>query len=67
VPAGPAFKVSHRLDAVVLTIDPQRFDFASTGAQRIVAQKEPAKLLRANPELVELGHAGDWFWFATGQ
>jgi hypothetical protein len=67
LPDGPAFEVSHRLDAVVVTIDPQRFDFASAGAQRIVAQKEPAKLLRSNPELVELGHDGDLFWFATGK
>ena len=66
LPAGPTFRVqTNHLDAVNVAIDPRRFDFASTGAQRVAALEEDAKSLRDSPHLSELGQHGGLFWFAV--
>lgn len=66
LPTGPTFRVStNHLDAVDVAIDPRRFDFTSTGAQRVAALEEDAKSLRDSPLLTELGQHGGLFWFAV--
>ena len=57
--------MSSQEDTVIVTVHPQRFNFASTGAQRVAAQENDAVLLRANPALNELGQRGGWVWFAV--
>lgn len=65
-PDSPSFQARHlSLDTVEVTVDPQHFDFASTGAMRVVAQEKDATLLRNNPSLAELGHHAGLFWFAV--
>jgi hypothetical protein len=64
--SSPAFRVENsQEDTVIVTINPQRFDFASTGATRIAAQEKDARLLRNSPALAELGQHGSLFWFAV--
>ena len=53
------------MDLVRVSIDPQRFDFASTGARRIMAPADTAQALSANPSLRELGGHGGFVWFAV--
>lgn len=65
LPQGQDFKVQNAIDAVLVTIDPQRFNFANTGAERVAITEEAAKELRSNPSLIELGHDGDIFWFTV--
>ena len=60
----PPFQVRGQMDFVKVTIDPLRFDFASTGAQRVVASSDAAPQLRANGHLRELGEHGGYIWFA---
>ncbi|QXL84443.1 hypothetical protein [Comamonas sp. NLF-1-9] len=58
------FKVnSAQADVVNVTLDPRRFDFSATGAQRVVAEQKDAVLLRRNPFLNEIGSHGGLFWF----
>ncbi len=54
---------SSQADTVNVTLDPRRFDFTTTGAQRVVAQEKDAVLLRSSPFLKELGNHGGLFWF----
>ena len=61
----PPFKAHGNLDSVRVTVDPQRFDFASTGARRVMAHNDAAELLRTSPGLRELGVQGDYVWFAV--
>lgn len=51
-------------DEVLVTVDPGRFDFSRTGAQRVVAGLEAADLGH-NPSLRLLGRSGGWTWFAV--
>ena len=63
---APAFGVSNSQgDTVIVTVNPRRFDFSRTGAQRVVAKEENALLLRGSPSLTELGHHSGWFWFSV--
>lgn len=61
----PPFKAHGNLDSVRVTVDAKRFDFASTGAGRVMAYSDSAQLLRANPGLHELGGVGGFVWFAV--
>ena len=61
----PPFKATGNMDSVRVTVDPQRFDFASTGAGRVMASGDSAQLLRANPGLRERGKHGDFVWFSV--
>ena len=58
---------SPQLDVVNVEINPKRFDFSSTGAQRVAALEKDAVLLRHSPFLTEVGHYGGWFWFSVDQ
>lgn len=51
-------------DGVLVTVDPSRFDFSRTGAQRVVAGRE-ADELGHNPTLHQLGRSGGFTWFAV--
>lgn len=63
---APPFRVSNSQgDTVIVTVNPRRFDFSSTGARRIVARGENVPLLRNSPLLTELGHHSGWFWFSV--
>ena len=64
-PTEPPFKAHGDMDLVRVSIDPQRFDFASTGAGRVVAATDAAPLLRASPNLRELGGHGGFVWFTV--
>ncbi|MBS0292719.1 MAG: hypothetical protein JSS01_09415 [Proteobacteria bacterium] len=65
-PNGRSFQARHLTpDTVEVTVDPQHFDFASTGAMRVAAQEKDAMLLRSSPGLTEIGHYGGLFWFAV--
>lgn len=61
----PPFKAHGAMDLVRVTVDPQRFDFASTGAGRVMAHAASAQLLRANHGLRELGAHGGFVWFTV--
>lgn len=63
-PRGPAWRVQGRLDRVRVELDPMRFDFASTGARRVLARGEDAQRLRQSPRLRALGEVNGWVWFA---
>ncbi|MEG2279262.1 DUF7657 domain-containing protein [Comamonas sp.] len=66
LPNENSFKVAHpSLDIVKVTIDPRKFDFSSTGAQRIAARESSAIKLRISPQLEELGNYGGLTWFAV--
>lgn len=60
----PTFQVRGDMDAVKVTIDPLRFDFASTGARRVVIWHDSAPQLRINPLLREIGTYQGWIWFS---
>lgn len=62
-PDGPAWRVEGELDRVRVSVDALRFDFASTGAGRVLARGEDARRLRESPRLRELGEARGWVWF----
>ena len=64
-PTEPPFKTHGDMDLVRVSIDPQRFDFASTGAGRIMAPADTAQALSANPSLRKLGGHGGFVWFAV--
>lgn len=65
-PNGHNFQARHLTpDTVEVTVDPQHFDFTSTGAMRVAAQEKDALLLHNNPSLAELGHHAGLFWFAV--
>ena len=65
LPGERTFEVrTNQLDSVDIKIDPQRFDFTQTGAQRVAALEPDAKLLRGSPYLKEQGQHGGVFWFA---
>lgn len=65
LPDERTFEVrTNQLDSVDIKIDPQRFDFTQTGAQRLAALEPDAKLLRGSPYLKEQGQYGGVFWFA---
>ncbi len=66
-PAGPAFVARGDMDFVRVTLDPLRFDFATTGATRVAAPMQAAQQLRGNTSLRELGHHGGYLWFAVVQ
>lgn len=66
-PDRPAFAVRGEMDFVRVTLDPLRFDFARTGAARVAAPTQAAQQLRGNTSLRELGHHGDYVWFAVTQ
>ena len=51
-------------DEVLVTVNPGRFDFSRTGAQRVVAGTEAADMAD-NPSLRLLGHSGGRTWFAV--
>jgi len=63
-PHTPAWRVEGSLDRVRVELDPMRFDFASTGAQRVLARGEDAQRLRQSPRLHALGEVNGWVWFA---
>ncbi len=60
----PPFRVRGHMDFVKVTIDPRRFDFSATRAQRVLAWADAARELRANSQLLELGEHGGYVWFA---
>ena len=64
-PTEPPFKAHGDMDLVRVSIDPQRFDFASTGAGRIMAPADAVQALSANPSLRKLGGHGGFVWFAV--
>ncbi|HRP19781.1 MAG TPA: hypothetical protein PK925_04050 [Alicycliphilus sp.] len=64
-PDEPPFRARGNMDFVRVTVDALRFDFASTGAGRVTAQEEAARLLRGNPGLQELGTHAGFVWFAV--
>jgi len=65
-PAGePPFKVHGQMDFVRVTVDPLRFDFARTGARRVLARAEVAPMLSGNPGLTALGMHDGFVWFAV--
>jgi len=57
--------VRGHMDSVKVAIDPQRFDFAGTGARRVLAWADAAQQLRANSQLLELGEHGGYVWFSV--
>ncbi|QEA13241.1 DUF7657 domain-containing protein [Comamonas flocculans] len=61
---GPPWRVAGELDRVRVSVDALRFDFASTGAGRVLARGEDARRLRESPRLHELGEVDGWVWFA---
>ena len=63
-PDKPPFEARGHMDFVKVAVDPWRFDFATTGARRVVARQDDAPQLRSNPGLRELGAHGGWVWFA---
>lgn len=63
IPNGRPYRVANGLDNVNVEVDPRRFDFASTGAQRVAALEDEAKHLRDNPLLAEIGQYGRLVWF----
>jgi len=66
IPADePPFRVRGHMDSVKVAIDPQRFDFAGTGARRVLAWADAAQQLRANSQLLELGEHGGYVWFSV--
>jgi len=66
LPTMAAYQVrTNQLDSVDLTIDPRRFDFKTTGAQRVVSLENDAISLRKSPHLTEIGQHRGLFWFAV--
>lgn len=65
LPTGPTYQVStERIDQVAVTVDAQRFDFSSTGAERVLARgDDDASALRDNSSLREIGQHGQLLWF----
>lgn len=63
-PDKPPFEARGHMDFVKVAVDPWRFDFATTGARRVVARQDDAPQLRSNPGLRELGAHRGWVWFA---
>ncbi|WP_313311771.1 hypothetical protein [Pulveribacter sp.] len=53
------------MEWVVVTIDPEKFDFNLTGAQRITAFDEQAENLRKSPLLKEIGKHKGLVWFSV--
>lgn len=53
------------VDQVHVHIDPRRFDFACTGAERVVALAQWAVALRLNPSLTVVGTHQQVAWFAV--
>lgn len=66
-PDAPAYEMaSPRLDEVVLTLDPARFDFRLLQASHVLASPEQAALLHANPGLRQIVRNADWVLLAVG-
>jgi hypothetical protein len=53
------------MEWVVVTINPEKFNFSLTGAQRVAAFEEQAKNLRKSPMLKEIGSHKGLVWFAV--
>lgn len=53
------------MEWVVVTIDPEKFDFRLTGAQRVAAFGEQAINLRKSPMLKEIGSYKGLIWFSV--
>ena len=53
------------MEWVVVTINPEKFNFSLTGAQRVAAFEEQATNLRKSPMLKEIGSHKGLVWFAV--
>ena len=64
VPPGRSFSVhSAQADKVMVQVDPQGFDFSSTGAQLVAARADDAQKLQGNLSLHPIGLQRGWHWF----
>ncbi|MGB6100227.1 MAG: hypothetical protein WBG44_05055, partial [Comamonas sp.] len=60
-PDAPPYALdSPRLDEVVLTLDPARFDFRQLQATHVLASPGDTSALQANPWLREVAHGAQW-------
>jgi hypothetical protein len=53
------------IDQVHVHVNPQRFDFSRTGAERVAALPDQATALMGNPSLIFLGQFKGLHWFAV--
>ena len=53
------------VDQVHVHVDPRRFDFSRTGAERVAILEKDAPQVAGNPSLHLLGHANGMAWFST--
>ncbi|MFD1710851.1 hypothetical protein FVQ98_01430 [Ottowia sp. GY511] len=59
---------SPQADVVTVSIDPGRFDFSLTGAERVLAPADDdGRALSTNPFLTALGQSGGLVWFEVKQ
>lgn len=65
IPQGVPYQIAHELDQVRISVDPRRFNFALTGAKRVIATGNDVSALRTSPTLQEIGTQDQWVWFAV--
>jgi hypothetical protein len=55
--------ITPNLDRVIVYINPKIFDYAATGAERVVTSQYNAKTVQNNPQLQRMGESGYYVWF----